>query len=1177
MSFEGFRLPFRDLIQVWRHQAIFGSMVDLSTAGSEKNRSSPMTYNRSFAVALASVFCLTEVSVLRAGPTQSSPIAVSDDDQFLVNVNPDANSISIFDVTVDPPEKLGEVKVGRDPSSVAIDPAGTAYVANSLDGTVTPVELARKKKRKALIAGAEPMAVALTPNGKRLYVANSASNTVSVFDTTTVKTPTLITTIDVSAFGTAPRSLAITDDGDTNDLDETVFVGMFFGQLRPGKSSVDEGQDDQREGRIVAISTLTNMPLVTPNPVTLGPIANAGFNSNGKLAPANALTPTVASTNPQTFTTPTGAFPNQLAAIALHPTTGRAYVVSTGASPNGPLRFNQMAQGLVSVFDAATRTELTSAQTDAVFRRTAPLNLNQGINLSTTPAPRLFLTNPVAMAWRSSGTDAWVLVQNSNLLVRLTADGAGIPTIGAPLVAGPSSIVRVDLQDVGGDEIPGKAPRGLAISNSGARVYVFNFVSRSISVVDITNPTAPVITSTVLASKVPKPNSKESIVQLGAELFFTGRGPGERMSSESWGACIVCHPNGRADGVTWMFDAGPRQTINLDGMFDPKKKRTVPQRALNWSAVRDENHDFELNTRGVFGGRGLIDDDRLFFAIGGESAGGDVDAINQFQQFTGVVGSTNDFSGDPLPPLPGGRRDFGIATLGDARVFVIGGRSGAAAGTLVSDESAVLEFDPRTNQWRSRSSSGFTPRHSLGAAAVRTNKGFRIYAIGGYEGTDPTTAASTTVEEFDPEKNKWRTVAILPTGVAQFGITVAGGLNTAEPLQLIHAFSGNKGTENAPALLDNSTYNLQRFEADPLGPGTWSTESIVGLTPRRNHGLATATRGVASRVFVIGGQDAGGTVLATVEEYQAQAAVAVATPHTSLPAPRARFGIGSSLSTNQIYVIGGVDDAAADQTSIFEYTIGNNGAVAGPPGTPSGTWVTRGNLPSARHGLAVNTPPPVTNFLPLNSAGRDARQDAIKEWVFAKVRPSKAPVPLKDGNAQTGRLLFGQVDLVPGTAMSCATCHGGPKWTRSAIDYKAPPSPDNNLGLGNERIIGAELRETRTQGPLPKFPGVLVNVGTFTANSPGGRVNEIRFNGADISQAIAPLGANGFNIPSLLSVHETAPYFHSGLAQTLEEVLNGSLDSGPGGTPVHFVADESARFHLIQFLRSIDEKTPTFK
>src|SRR6185295_16007228 len=108
---------------------------------------------------------------------------------------------------------------------------------------------------------------------------------------------------------------------------------------------------------------------------------------------------------------------------------------------------------------------------------------------------------------------------------------------------------------------------------------------------------------------------------------------------------------------------------------------------------------------------------------------------------------------------------------------------------------------------------------------------------------------------------------------------------------------------------------------------------------------------------------------------------------------------------------------------------------------------------------------------------------------------------------------------------SCATCHGGPRFTRSQVDYTAPPSPEIGLGLGNERVIGAELRQTAGQGPnAGQFPGVLLNVGTFTANAGGGRVNEIRANPADIGQAVAPLGANGFNIPSLLSVHETAPY-----------------------------------------------------
>lgn len=266
---------------------------------------------------------------------------------------------------------------------------------------------------------------------------------------------------------------------------------------------------------------------------------NAGFNANGQLAPAPGQVPAIPSTNPQTFTTPTGAFPNQLAGIAIRPGLGPAYVVSTGDSPNGPLRFNHMAQGLVSVFNTDTRTEITSGQTGATVRQEAPLNLNRGINLSTTPAPRLFLTNPVAMAWRPDGSDAWVVIQNSNLLVRLTVDAAGIPTIAAPLVAGPSSIVRVDLQTPGAGLIPGKAPRGVAINGAGTRAFVYNFVSRSVTAVNIANPTAPTIIGTTQASPQPAPGT---------------------------------------------------------------------------------NHDFELNTRGVFGGRGLIDDPNQRAALAGHNS-----------------------------------------------------------------------------------------------------------------------------------------------------------------------------------------------------------------------------------------------------------------------------------------------------------------------------------------------------------------------------------------------------------------------------------------------------------------------------------------------------------------------------------------------------------------------------
>src|SRR4029077_11883838 len=163
--------------------------------------------------------------------------------------------------------KLGEVKVGRDPESVAVQPnvdhhrdngdgddgddddqgddddgqrdGALAYVANSFDGTVSVVSLKNRKVKDVIKVGAEPSAVALSPNGTRLYVANSSSNNLMVFDATKKK-PRFITSVDLSAFGTAPRAIAITNDGDRNDTDETVFVALFFAQLRPGKTALNE-------------------------------------------------------------------------------------------------------------------------------------------------------------------------------------------------------------------------------------------------------------------------------------------------------------------------------------------------------------------------------------------------------------------------------------------------------------------------------------------------------------------------------------------------------------------------------------------------------------------------------------------------------------------------------------------------------------------------------------------------------------------------------------------------------------------------------------------------------------------------------------------------------------------------------------------------------------------------
>jgi len=58
------------------------------------------------------------------------------------------------------------------------------------------VDLDKLKDGHNFHVGKEPLAVALSPNGTRLYVANSASNNLMVFDTTPKK-PSLVATVDL--------------------------------------------------------------------------------------------------------------------------------------------------------------------------------------------------------------------------------------------------------------------------------------------------------------------------------------------------------------------------------------------------------------------------------------------------------------------------------------------------------------------------------------------------------------------------------------------------------------------------------------------------------------------------------------------------------------------------------------------------------------------------------------------------------------------------------------------------------------------------------------------------------------------------------------------------------------------------------------------------------------------
>jgi YVTN family beta-propeller protein len=91
---------------------------------------------------------------------------------------------STVSVTVDnSPTGQTTIAVGQGPVAVAVS-GSRAYVAN-YDGTVSAIDTATNTVITTIPVGAAPRNLAVSPNGNRVYVANSNANTVSVIATNT--------------------------------------------------------------------------------------------------------------------------------------------------------------------------------------------------------------------------------------------------------------------------------------------------------------------------------------------------------------------------------------------------------------------------------------------------------------------------------------------------------------------------------------------------------------------------------------------------------------------------------------------------------------------------------------------------------------------------------------------------------------------------------------------------------------------------------------------------------------------------------------------------------------------------------------------------------------------------------------------------------------------------------
>jgi YVTN family beta-propeller protein len=510
---------------------------------------------------------------------ESNPMTLSEDGTRLYVANTTSGTLSVLDVTnPTAPKPLAEIKVGMDPTGVAVLPGGVngdelVFVANHISDSISVVS----RNRLAVIQTLEAFdADGVTETDEPVAVAFSGPNRAFV----TLDQPNQVLVLDVDANGhatiapdriqitaQAPRALTVADGRlfvvPFESGNQTEFPSCWPGDTR-GLNENDAIRSDEGCEFIASILGTTT----TSNGIQLGTIfqfAAQNPNIGGRVIrdtnipdrdlfviDAQASTPAIT----QTLTT----IGTLLSGIAAHtgPTGTRVWIAHTEARNEiDGLRNldNHLFENRVAVVDCGLAPSGSCSLTDTV-------DLD-----ASAAAAGLGQTVPTPWGIQVSG-DGQTLV--------VTAAGAdGDPGDGRPPMHG---LFTLDAGGhVLGSALVGALPEGVVLRSgpTGAAqvAYVLNTPDSTVSVVDVSDPAHPhPIGSALTVGHDPTPPE----VRLGRIAFHSARG-----STNHTFACGSCHPNGNMDQLQWTINTvnGPNDGPDPNGAT-AEPRTTMPIRGL---------------------------------------------------------------------------------------------------------------------------------------------------------------------------------------------------------------------------------------------------------------------------------------------------------------------------------------------------------------------------------------------------------------------------------------------------------------------------------------------------------------------------------------------------------------------------------------------------------------------
>ena len=447
------------------------------------------------------------------------------------------------------------------------------WVVNQDNDTVSVFNAATNAKIAEIAVGSSPRSVAVAPNG-RIWVVNKQGASISIIDPRSlgvVQTLALPRASQPYGIVFAPTGsaafVASRRTGTVLKLDPV--SGATLGtRKRRCESTSAVGQ---RRRTIVYVSRFVTPPL--PGEGTA--VVQTGAGGAKCVALRRVRSQRCARSCSRTATCRTSrsqgrGIPNYLGAAVISPDGTQAWVPSKQDNiARGTLRdglnidFQNTVRAISSRIDMAGAIEDLAARID---------HDNAGL--------------ASAVAFDPNGVYMFVALETSREVAVVDAHGKW-------------EMFRFDV---------GRAPQGLTVSPDGSKLFVNNFMDRSVSVFDLRPLLQNGAVNVPLLANVNAVTTEKltATVLIGKQFFYDARDT--RLARDRYMSCASCHNDGGQDGRVWDLTGigeGLRNTISLDG------RAGTSHGFLHWSANFDEVQDFEGQIRTFAGGTGSDDRRRV--------------------------------------------------------------------------------------------------------------------------------------------------------------------------------------------------------------------------------------------------------------------------------------------------------------------------------------------------------------------------------------------------------------------------------------------------------------------------------------------------------------------------------------------------------------------------------------